>query len=67
MKSEDDFRRYAVETADLMDLRLAPGDMAAAIAVFMNLARAAGPLLAFPLPPDKISASVFSAEESGVE
>jgi Protein of unknown function (DUF4089) len=65
MKSEDDFRRYVLETADLIGLPLAPGDLPGVIAVFMNLARVSGPLMAFPLVPDKISASIFSAYELG--
>jgi hypothetical protein len=67
MQSEDDVKRYVEQTASLVGIALAPADLPSVLAVFMNLARVAEPLMAFSLPPETISAAIFSPKDRGDE
>ena len=53
-------RRYVEEMAAAIGLPIAAADLPAVLAVYANLARVAGPLMAFPLPDEAEPAPVFT-------
>ncbi len=67
MNSDIDLSRHVLETAALSGVTIPAGDLPAVAGVFANLARVAGPLLAFSIPEETIAAPVYTAFEGTPE
>jgi len=55
--------RFVPLAAAAVGLPLAPEDLGNVVAAFAVLARVAGPVMAFPLPEEVVSAAVFAPDE----